>query len=185
MVDQDLKDIRETMERLVARSRRLARALLVSVTLLALALAAVAMVGFKGQNPDPSGTVLKVRGLVVVDGNGVERVRIQAPLPDPLILGKRLPRGGAVSGILLSDEEGNERSGYVTSDGYPNVFFTLDSLARQHVLFITEPQGDPTLRLWDGTSAATLSAGADGPGLKLTAGGKTLFEAPAQRPAGK
>lgn len=185
MVDQDLKDIRETMERLVARSRRLARALLVSVTLLALALAAVAMVGFKGQNPDPSGTVLKVRGLVVVDGNGVERVRIQAPLPDPLILGKRLPRGGAVSGILLSDEEGNERSGYVTSDGYPNVFFTLDSLARQHVLFITEPQGDPTLRLWDGASAATLSAGADNPALKLTSGSKILFEVPARPPAVK
>jgi hypothetical protein len=94
-------------------------------------------------------------------------------------LGERFPRGGAVSGILLSDEEGNERSGYVTSDGYPNVFFTLDSLARQHVLFITEPQGDPTLRLWDGANVATLSTGSDGPGLRLAAGDKTLLEIPA------
>jgi hypothetical protein len=182
MVEQDLRNIQDAIERLSLRNRRLARALAVSVTVLALGFVALAVRGLPPARTAADGGILKVRGLVVVDGNGVERVRIQAPLPDPLVLGKRFPRGGAVSGILLSDEEGNERSGYVTSDGYPNVFFTLDSLARQHVLFITEPQGDPTLRLWDGTSVATLSAGADGPRLKLTSGERTLFEVPAPAP---
>jgi hypothetical protein len=183
MDNQDLKNLRESVECLARRNRRLARALALSVSLLALAVIALAVVSLRPQSLEPPGGILRVRGLVVVDGNGVERVRIQAPLPDPLVLGKRFPRGGAVSGILLFDDEGNERSGYVTSDGYPNVFFTLDSLACQHVLFITEPQGDPTLRLWDGTSAATLSAGSDGPGLKLTSGEKTLLEIPAPTPA--
>ncbi|MGA2532674.1 MAG: hypothetical protein ABSG19_06510 [Candidatus Aminicenantales bacterium] len=185
MDDPDLKEIRDAIGKLTLRNRRLTWALTASVSVLALGIIALSVFRFPSKSAVPADGVLTLRGLVILDANGVERVRIQAPLPDPLILGKRFPRGGAVSGILLSDEEGNERSGYVTSDGYPNVFFTLDSLARQHVLFITEPQGDPTLRLWDGASAATLSAGSDGPGLKLTAGEKTLLEIPARRPAGK
>jgi hypothetical protein len=185
MDDQDVKSILDSIERLKVRNRRLTWALTVSVSVLTLGIVALAVLGVPAKRAFPAGGVLTVRGLVVVDGNGVERVRIEAPLPDPLVLGKRFPRGGTVSGILLSDEEGNERSGYVTSDGYPNVFFTLDSLARQHVLFITEPQGDPTLRLWDGTSVSTLSAGSDGPGLKLADGEKTLLEIPARKPAVK
>lgn len=185
MDEQNLKEMQDSLDRLKLRFRRLTWALTASVAALGLAIIALAAVGLRPKISSPTGGILIVRGLVVVDGNGVERVRIQAPLPDPLVLGKRFPRGGAVSGILLSDAEGNERSGYVTSDGYPNVFFTLDSLARQHVLFITEPQGEPTLRLWDGASVASLSAGSDGPGLKLTAGEKTLLEIPARKPAGK
>lgn len=181
MDERDLKTLRESVERLERRNRRLTQVLMVCVLLLGLTVIALGVSALRPRNPAPDG-ILKVRGLVVVDANGVERVRIQAPLPDPLTLGKRFPRGGAVSGVLLFDDEGNERSGYVTSDGYPNVFFTLDSLARQHVLFITEPQGDPMLRLWDGTSVATLSAGADGPGIKLTSGEKALLEVPAPAP---
>ncbi len=185
MDERDLQDLRDSLEKLTLRNRRLTWGLTVTATGLVLGIVALSAFCFMTRRRRPSDGILTVRGLVVVDGNGVERVRIQAPLPDPLVLGKRLPRGGAISGILLSDEEGNERSGYVTSDGYPNVFFTLDSLARQHVLFITEPQGDPTLRLWDGTSVSTLSAGVDGPGLKLTAGDKTLFEIPVRAPASR
>lgn len=185
MDDRDLDELWKSVLWLKRRNRRLGWALGLSFSILALAVATLAFHGRPaGRGVSPEG-ILTVRGIIVVDGHGVERVRIAAPLPDPLVLGQRIPRGGAISGILLSDEEGNERSGYVTSDGYPNVFFTLDSLARQHVLFITEPQGDPTLRLWDGASASTLTAGADGPGLKLTQGDRVLFEAPAPKPAVK
>jgi WD40 repeat protein len=69
------------------------------------------------QNPGPvSDKILRARGLVIVDAKGTERVWIGAPVPEPLVLGKRLPRGGDVRGILLCDEEGNERSGYVTGE---------------------------------------------------------------------
>ena len=92
---------------------------------------------------------LRLRQLSIVDANDVERVRIGAPLPEPTILGKRYHRDGPISGILLFDAEGNERTGYATSDDYPNVIFTLDSMATQHVLFMAEPQGSPTLMMWD------------------------------------
>ena len=185
MEDDRAREIEDSLRRLVRRNRRLTWGLAATTSILALGIVALAVFGIRSRNIVPPGGILTVRGLVVIDSSGVERVRIQAPLPDPIVLGKRFPRGGTVSGILLFDDEGNERSGYVTSDGYPNVFFTLDSLARQHVLFITEPQGGPTLKLWDGTSVSTLSAGSDGPGLKLTAGDKTLFEIPARAPAAK
>jgi hypothetical protein len=122
--------------------------------------------------------ILKVRGLVVVDQNGIERVWIGAPLPEPIILGKRIPRGGDVSGILLFDSEGNERSGYVTADGYPNVFFTLDGLGSQQVLFLTEPQGTPALMLWHGSSRFQLVVDKDQPELSLRKGNEILLEIP-------
>jgi len=117
----------------------------VNLLILILVIAIGAGIAAAPKKPD----VLRVRQLSIVDANGVERVRLGAPLPEPMILGKRFHRDGFVSGILLFDAEGNERSGYATSDDYPNVIFTLDSLATQHVLFMAEPQGSPTLMMWD------------------------------------
>jgi hypothetical protein len=185
MEDRESARIQQVLDGLAKRDRRLGAALIMAAAALLAALAALALAipGAKPAMPDDG--ILTLRGLVIVDDRGVERVRIQAPLPDPVILGKRFVRGGAVSGILLFDDEGNERSGYVTSDGYPNVFLTLDSLARQHVLFIAEPQGDPTLRLWDGASVATLSASPEGPSLKLESGKEVLTEFPSAARDGK
>ncbi|NER14685.1 hypothetical protein GWK08_14610 [Leptobacterium flavescens] len=99
---------------------------------------------------DFSNEVLKVRGLVVVDSSGVERVMMGAPLPDPTFHGYRYPRGGGagISGILLFDSEGQERGGYVTDDNYGNVFLTLDSKTQQNALFLAEPQGAAASILW-------------------------------------
>ncbi len=185
MESHELEEVRLSLRRLEVRNRRLTWAVAALAVVLGFGMAALALPGVRPGKSGPVNGILTVRGLVVVDANGVERVRIAAPLPDPLVLGKRFPRGGAISGILLSDEEGNERSGYVTSDGYPNVFFTLDSLARQHVLFMAEPQGDPTLNLWDGASAFRLTVGAEGPQLRIISGDKTLLDIPAQKPAVK
>ncbi|WP_224483864.1 hypothetical protein [Robertkochia aurantiaca] len=99
---------------------------------------------------DFSDDILKVRGLVVVDSLGVERVILGAPLPPPQMHGYRFDRGenSEVSGVMLYDSEGQERSGYVTDNDYGNVFFTLDSKTSQRVLFVAEPQGTATLRMW-------------------------------------
>ena len=126
-----------------------------------------------------SGKILQVRGLSVVDEKGTERVYIGAPVREPLILGKRFPRGGAMSGILLFDEDGTERSGYCTSDGYPNVLFTLDAIGRQQALFMAEPQGGTSLWVWSGASGFKLGVDEDGTNLKMTDRGKTLLEVPA------
>lgn len=122
---------------------------------------------------------LSLRRLAIVDEKGIERVVIGAPLPDPITLGKRFPRGGKASGILLFDEEGNERSGYITTDGYPNVLFTLDSLARQQTLFMTEPHGSTTFWIWDANNNAfQLNVGGDSPSLKLVKNGKAVYKQP-------
>jgi hypothetical protein len=99
---------------------------------------------------DLSDKILKVRGLVVTDSLGVERVIIGSPLPPPQLHGYRFPRGenADVSGIMLYDSEGQERSGYVTDNDYGNVLFTLDSKSSQRVLFMAEPQGTSTLKMW-------------------------------------
>ncbi len=131
-------------------------------------------------NPAPgSDGILKVRGISVIDERGTERVFIGAPVREPLILGKRFPRGGAMSGILLFDEDGTERSGYCTSDGYPNVLFTLDSMGSQHVLFMAEPQGDTAFWIWNGGQSYKVNVGEGGADLKLTAGGTPLLQVPA------
>ena len=122
---------------------------------------------------------LRVRRLAVVDEKGTERVVLGAPVPEPIILGKRITRGGPASGIILFDAEGNERSGYVTTDGFPNVLFTLDGLARQHVLFMTEPQGSTALWLWDANdNSFQLNVNDKSPRLKITRQGKVIFEQP-------
>jgi len=168
------------------QNRLLKRALLLAVILW---LSAVAFWFTRDSRPmqvraAQTDEVLRVRGLVVVDEKGVERVRIGAPLPDPMMFGRRISRGGSVFGILLSDANGMERSGYVTDNDYGNVFFTLDSTTRgQHVLFISDPNGGATLRMWDrgtnGVNSVSLDASDDGPSFKLVKDGKTLFEQPA------
>ncbi|MGH7151355.1 MAG: hypothetical protein ACREIU_11690 [Planctomycetota bacterium] len=70
--------------------------------------------------------------LVVVDAKGTPRVRIAAPLPDPIMLVRRSKRGDPVSGVLLYDAEGNDRGGYVTDEDR-NVALTLDEINRAAV----------------------------------------------------
>jgi hypothetical protein len=71
---------------------------------------------------------LTVKRLAVVDEKGTERVVISAPLPEPIINGKRGKRDSPVSGVMIYDPKGNERGGYVTSDGGDlGALLTLDS----------------------------------------------------------
>lgn len=71
---------------------------------------------------------LTLKRLAVVDEKGVERVVISAPLPEPIINGKRGKRDSPVSGVMIYDPKGNERGGYVTSDGGDlGALLTLDS----------------------------------------------------------
>jgi hypothetical protein len=102
---------------------------------------------------DYSDKIIKVRGVVVVDTQGIERVIVGSHLPDPnFSFGHRAMyrgKGGSVSGVMLYDHEGQERGGYVTDDGYGNAFLTLDSKTEQHVLLIAEPQGGAGFQLFD------------------------------------
>ena len=170
----------------VSRLERSCAGLRLAVTALVLLLIAnvVGIPGLRGeaavaQKPGPD-DVLIVRGLVVVDGNGRERVRLGAPLPDPVVNGKRLPRKAAVSGVLIFDADGDERGGYVTSDKEGNAFLTLDAKTGQQALFLANRDGGAHLTVWSGadrnSNYASIRA-VPTPFVELVRGGKSIYRA--------
>lgn len=132
--------------------------------------------------------VLRVREINVVDGNGVTRVKIGAPLAHAVVDGhQNKSRGGrpedTISGILLFDAEGNERSGYATVDhGYSNVMLTLDDQNKQHAMFIAEPTGATTLRLFnaDTKDRVDVAISKDGPSISMMKRGKEIYRFPTE-----
>jgi hypothetical protein len=116
-------------------------------------------------NLNYSDKILKVRGIVIVDSLGIERVIVGAHLPEPnFSTGNRIAgRGktGSVSGVMLYDSEGQERGGYVTDDYYGNAFLTLDSKTAQNILLISEPQGSSSLQLWSRNGKNKVSISTD------------------------
>jgi hypothetical protein len=123
--------------------------------------------------------ILHVRGLVVEDSNQRERLRLGAPLPDPMIHGVRYKRSGAISGLIISDAEGNERGGYVTSDQSGEAFLSLDSEDEQQVLFLANPKGGVNLDIFDSKgNEAQLTVFPDGPKLKMKKMKATVVELP-------
>jgi hypothetical protein len=123
--------------------------------------------------------IMHVRGLVVEDGNQRERVRLGAPLPDPMIHGVRYKRKGSVSGLIISDAEGNERGGYVTSDQFGEAFLTLDSEDEQQVLFLANPKGGVNFDIFDSKgNDANLTVFPAGPKLTMKRKNATVVELP-------
>jgi hypothetical protein len=125
-------------------------------------------------------SVLRVRGLIVVDQNGKDRIQIGAPLPDPLLQGKRYKRQGAISGILLMDGEGNERSGYFTSDEPGTVALTLDTVQGQTAMFLANDEFGANLQVSDRDHKhlVKLNAFENSSNIVVERGGKQIFQVP-------
>lgn len=128
----------------------------------------------------PADSVLVLRAISVVDARGVERVRIAAPLPDPIMLGRRFERGDAVSGILIFDAEGNERGGYVT-DEYRNAALTLDEINRAAVHIGTNDRGEAHASLSNGRGGYAIM-GMRPTGTFLAIDGKSVAVMPDSQP---
>jgi hypothetical protein len=123
--------------------------------------------------------ILTVRGLVIVDERGVERVRIGAPLPDPIVQGKRLPRQGVVSGMLIFDADGDERGGYVTNSR-GDAFLTLDAKEGQQTIFVANRDGGANLSVWSGRNSNDNYVSVRAvptPLIEIVQGGKRVFTA--------
>ena len=154
------------------RNRRLARWLTVVAFL-----AVVVTIAFS-QWPAPAVAeqagappVLTVRELIVVDDKNVPRVRIGASLPDPIIDGKRIGRGGEqVAGVMLYDATGQECGGYLTFEPSGNVGLTLDSRKQQTAMLVAGADGGSALQLW--TPADLIELRSDADGSRLTAARK-------------
>lgn len=133
-----------------------------------------------GNITDLSDRILKVKGIVVVDSLGIERVMVGAHLPEPnFSTGNRIAarkKTGSVSGVMLFDAEGQERGGYVTDDYYGNAFLTLDSKTAQHFLLVAEPQGNTALQLWsrNGKNKISIATDDDGAAIELKKNDKDI-----------
>lgn len=152
----------------------IALALLVATTLCLLLLRTATATS---PQPSPVGP-LRVSELIVVDPQGIERVRIGGDLPDAVIDGRRVDRGSKVAGVMLYDRTGQERGGYVTFDTGDNVALTLDGRKSQNALFVAGPDGSTAMQIWHGPHAIELRADENGSRLSHTQAGRLNLQQP-------
>lgn len=165
-----------SISNLEQRHRRLT---VLNVCLIVLMLVQLAYTIWATRHENTTGQILRARGLIVADEKGTERIVIGAPLPDPMVHGKRQKRDGAVSGLIIADATGTERGGYVTDDQGGNALLTLDAQGFQTVLLLAEPDGSTTFRLWDRSrSSITMGTSDTGPFLNLKHEGAPVFVQP-------
>jgi hypothetical protein len=184
----DPSNLNQQVAELLRRNRQLAWRVnvLSSCSIIAVVIFALLFYGNirKEVRTDSSG-VLHLRGLAIVDAGGRTRVRLEAPLPEPVIMGTQQKRDDSVSGVMLYDALGNERGGYVTDNSVGNAFLTLDSNTGQEVTLVAYPNGGAEFGINDDQkNKVALGALQTGPRLRLVRSGKTVFEEPAiDRPA--
>ena len=162
------------------RSNRQLRAWLLP-TLVGLPLCAgLSLVGFNRPRSAarPVADSLRVRELVVVDSQGTVRVRLGAHLPDAMIDGRRLRRGEDAAGLLLYDDTGRERGGYVTFAPSRNVALTLDTRERQVALFAAGPDDGAAARLWRGADWVEMRADVKGTHVSVGRSNELVFQEP-------
>jgi hypothetical protein len=127
--------------------------------------------------------VLIVKRLTVVDDKGTERIIIAAPLPDPMVQGKRTKREGAASGILILDPKGNERGGYVTSDTKDlGAFLTLDSEQGQVFTAYANADSGVTVSLNNEKRDAIVMSTYKQPSMEIRQNKQVIFKQPPQGP---
>ena len=175
-------DLNPQVTDLLLRNKQLVRRVnvLFSCSIAATILLAVVFYGFiRKQSSFDSNGILHVRGLAVVDAGGTTRVRLQAPLPEPVIMGTQQKRDDSVSGVMLYDKLGNERGGYVTDNSVGNALLTLDSNTGQEVTLVAYPNGGAEFGINDDQkNKVILGALKSGPKLRLVKSAKTVFEQP-------
>jgi hypothetical protein len=126
--------------------------------------------------------VLRIRQLTIVDQKGTDRLILGAPLPDPLVNGRRVRRSGPISGIAVLDAKGNERGGFATGDASGEAFIGLDSEKSQEVLLLANPGGGSHLSIFDGNrNLARIGVLGGKPTLVVQQNGETILEQPPAR----
>lgn len=168
----------------ILRLQRNYNRLLVLTAVLAVIVVFLCLSSVRSIHASSTPGALRVRELIVVDQNGIERVIIRAPLPGQWENGKvntrRAARPFPQAGILLFDKEGIERGGYVTEDTHDNVLLTLDDKKRQEVLLVTGPEPTSSFRMWTANDSLELRVDPDlnGPTFRMIMNGKTVLEQP-------
>jgi hypothetical protein len=128
-------ELEELVQSLQKRAERLERK---QNNLLAGALALVVVLLLVGwQSVQAPRDNLKTRALSIVDSNGVVRLTLGAPVPNPVIEGQTKKRRSPATGILFNDAAGNERGGLaMLDDGSMNLCFDDAKTERNCVFFV-------------------------------------------------
>ena len=85
---------------------------------------------------------IKARSLSIVGANGVVRLALGSPVPDPVIEGKTAKRRSPANGIIFSDAAGNEHGGIaMLDDGSMNMCFD-DAKTERDCLFLMPKMGN-------------------------------------------
>ena len=123
---------------------------------------------------------LTVSELNIVDPHGVVRVRVGGDLPDAVINGKRVPRGQRAAGVLLYDDTGQERGGYITFSPGRQVALTLDNrTSGQTATLIAGAEGGSALNLSYGNDLVELRVDDEtGPSIHAVRGKQVAFHVP-------
>ncbi|NIM02069.1 MAG: hypothetical protein GTN89_15065 [Acidobacteria bacterium] len=173
------KELRERLTRCEQANRQTRLMLCVSLTLLIVL--AIGQPGLTQVDAQQSQVVdiLRVAEIVIVDNNGVDRVRLSGQLPDAVINGKSIPRGEKAAGILLYDDTGQERGGYVTFSPSGNVALTLDTRKQQVALFAADAEDGAVARLWRGKDWVEMRTDAGGARLSIGRSDELVVQEPA------
>jgi len=125
---------------------------------------------------------LTVSEISIVDKHGTVRARLGSELPDAVIKGKVTPRGERAAGLLLYDESGQERGGYVTWAPSGNVGLTLDGASGQAAEFVAGTAGGSAIRLhWKDDAVELRVDDEDGPSIHSVQGKRVVFHEPPVR----
>ena len=138
------RSLQDRVARLEAELRQWRR---VAVTLGLCAVALVSMAAVAIQRP----ALIRVRGLIVVDSAGRERIFLGAPVPDPRE-GRRISPS---VGLTVNDSTGNERFGFGLQSngqfvmGFDAPIHTGDDRNRERITLVADEQGGSYIRLLD------------------------------------
>lgn len=117
---------------------------------------------------------IKAKEVVIVDADGTVRARLGGNLPDAVLANGRIAKRGSIAaGLIIYDEQGIERGGYVTQDTGSNAMLTLDTKYHQAALFVAGPSEEQAsaLQLW--TKGSSIELRSDENGSRLSVAGKT------------
>lgn len=84
---------------------------------------------------------LTVRRIDIVDEHGVIRMTLAGKLPNPVVDGVQYKRAFEVGGIMLRDDQGNERGGFAFNKGIGGPLIALDHPDSEAAGFALRPDG--------------------------------------------
>jgi len=134
----------------------------IPICFLVVALAVFGLVSLKKVVVAADEKVLRLRSLEIVDSTGVARMRLGAPVPDPVTGGKSSPRRSPQAGIQLNDAKGNEIGGLgMLDDG--STILCFDTRTSEATCMYVLPSGERGFSVSDdsGKDRAIMKLNAD------------------------